>query len=505
MSMISESKAWRDLSAHARSLRDASLSALFAADPLRRERLTVRAQDAGISADFSRNRLDGATVGLLAELAREARLERWRTAMFDGEKINDTEGRAVLHVALRAPGGATFSVDGKDVMADVRETRRRMEEISVRVRSGRWTGAAGKPVRNVVNIGIGGSDLGPRLVASALKDFAGQDAPCVRFVANVDDAALSDALEGLSPDETLFVVVSKTFTTQETLMNAKAARKWITDSLGESAVARHFLAVSVNLKATAEFGIAPANILPMWDWVGGRYSLWSAVGLAAAIAMGWENFAEMLAGAAAMDAHFLSAPFEKNLPTMLALTGIWHRNFWDARSHAVLPYAERLRELPRFLQQLIMESNGKSVTRDGKAVDYGTSPVIFGECGTVGQHSFHQMLHQGTDIIPCDFIGVKNRSGGAPEHHSALLANMEAQAEALMRGSREAEAFRANPGNRPSTTIWLDALCPRTLGALLAMYEHMTFAQGIVWNINSFDQWGVELGKKLAKESGRAS
>ena len=488
---------WRELQAHGEKIATTTLAALFAADAQRTAKFSVTLD--GLTADFSKNHLTAETVSLLVKLAEAQDLPAWRTRMFGGEKINTTEKRAVLHTALRAPAGQTVCVDNVDVMPEIAAAHRRMQAFVAAVREGRWLGATGKKIAHIVNIGIGGSDLGPRLAVGALRDFCA--GPKLHFVANVDAADLTGALDGLDPAETLFVVVSKTFTTQETLLNAQSARQWLVAALGEDAVVRHCVAVSVNAAAVAKFGIAADNMFPMWDWVGGRYSLWSAVGLSIALAVGWDHFAALLAGAAAMDAHFRDAPLERNMPVLLGLTGLWYRNFRGSACHAILPYCEGLRELPRFLQQLEMESNGKSVTREGEAVDYVTSPAIFGECGTVGQHSFHQWLHQGTDATPTDFIGVRHDALNRPAHHAALLANLVAQTEALRLGRQDADAGRVNPGNRPSTTLWLDKLDPHSLGMLLALYEHKVFVQGIIWNINSFDQWGVELGKKLAAEA----
>ncbi|MDD5586490.1 MAG: glucose-6-phosphate isomerase [Alphaproteobacteria bacterium] len=494
---LTEKPEWKALEAHCDKTRADSLRDLFAADPKRAEHFSLKVD--GLAADFSRHRLTDETVSLLVKLAEAQNLADWRARMLRGDKINNTEDRAVLHTALRTPSDKPVTVDGRDVIPDVRALQKRMAAFTGEVREGRWLGATGKPIRDVVNIGIGGSDLGPRLAVGALRSFA--SGPRVHFVANADAADLLGVLEGLDPATTLFAIVSKTFTTQETLLNAATARQWLVGRLGEAAVARHFVAVSTNLKAVKEFGIDDANVFPMWDWVGGRFSLWSSVGLSVALAIGWNNFKALLDGAAVMDEHFFTAPLARNVPVLMALAGIWNRNFRGSACLAVLPYSERLRDLPRYLQQLEMESNGKSVTREGEAVDYATAPALFGECGTIGQHSFHQWLHQGTDVTPADFIGVREDDLGKPEHHRALLANMEAQAEALKLGRQADDPRRTNPGNRPSTLLWLDRLDPRGLGLLLALYEHKVFVQGVVWEINSFDQWGVELGKALAKEA----
>ena len=492
-----QSATWQALQAHQAKMRGIKLLDLFASDPQRASRYTFNLN--GLSVDFSHNHLTDETISLLVKLAEAQKLEEWRGKMFDGAPINNTENRAVLHTVLRTPSNKPLKVDGKDVMPEIRNLHERMDAFTRDVREGRWRGATGHPIEQVVNIGIGGSDLGPRLAVSALRPFA--DGPQSHFVANVDAADLLGVLARLDPATTLFVVVSKTFSTQETLLNAKTAREWLTDQLGQTAVAKHFVAASTNEHAAREFGISPANMFPMWDWVGGRFSLWSSVGLSVALTIGWNNFKALLDGAAVMDEHFLTAPLAQNLPVLLGLTGLWYRNFWGTTNHAFLPYGERLRDFPRYLQQLEMESNGKSVTREGAPVDYPTAPAVIGECGTISQHSFHQWLHQGTDLTPSDFIGIRQDDLGQPEHHAALLANLKAQAEALMQGREEPESCRSNPGNKPATLIWLDRLAPRDLGMLLALYEHKVFVQGIVWEINSFDQFGVELGKKLARKA----
>ena len=453
----------------------------------------------GLRLNYAFQNVVAETLPLLLDLAKQQNLVAWRERMFAGEKINGTEKRAVLHTALRRKEDAPLHVDNADVMPQIRATQKRIAAFVDAVRTGKWTGATGKPIRTIVNIGIGGSDLGPRLATKALAAFAeGIEA---HFVANVDAFDMESVLSQVDPAQTLFVVVSKTFTTQETLLNARMARAWLVEKLGEAAVTRHFVAVSVNRDAVEKFGIHADNMFPMWDWVGGRYSLWSAVGLSVALAVGNENFRAMLDGAAAMDTHFQSAPLAENMPVILALLGIWNRNFLGTSALAILPYCERLRDLPRFLQQLEMESNGKSVTRAGIPVDYGTCPVIFGECGTVGQHSFHQCLHQGSDAIPADFIGVATDDLGKPEAHRALLSNLAAQMGAFAFGQPEAPLPQdIYPGKRGSNLILLDKLDPYRLGMLLALYEHKTFVQGIVWGVNSFDQPGVELGKRMAKE-----
>ncbi len=487
---------WKKIEKRAKESLDVKLDDFFAKDPERQKTFSIRLE--GIEADFSRHHVDSETFDLLIELAKRQEIEGWREKLFAGEKINNTEGRSVLHTALRAPESSSVMADGQDVFPSIRALHQKMKRFVAEVREERWLGATGLPIRDVVNIGIGGSDLGPRLAVSALRAQASGPRP--HFVANVDAADLAAALEGLDPATTLFIVVSKTFTTQETLLNAGSARQWLVGSLGEAAVSRHFVAVSTNREGASSFGIDPENMFAMWDWVGGRYSLWSAVGLSIALSVGWDGFAQLLAGAAAMDAHFQSASLEKNMPVLMALFGLWERNFRGASALAVLPYSERLRELPRYLQQLDMESNGKSVTRDGEKVDYETGPIIFGECGSVGQHSFHQWLHQGTGTVLADFIGIRQDDMVRPEHHAVLLAHMRAQIEALKSGRSEADPARTNQGNKPSNVIWLEKLCPFNLGQLLALYEHKIFCQGILWGLNSFDQFGVELGKKLAKE-----
>jgi glucose-6-phosphate isomerase len=477
-------------------MRGVTLNDLFNADRERAAKYTLNIN--GLEADFSRHPITDDTLALLVKLANERGLEGWRERLFNGDKINVTEGRAALHTALRSKGEGAVSVDGVDVMPDVRALHAQMEIFVNDVRQGRWRGATGKPITDIVNIGIGGSDLGPRMAAGALRPYAGSLRP--HFVANADAGEILGVLEKLDPATTLFIVVSKTFTTQETLLNAATARRWLVDRLGADAVARHFAAVSTNLKAVDAFGIRVGAVFPLWDWVGGRYSLWSSVGLSVALATGWDNFRALLDGAAAMDEHFHTAPLARNMPVLMALAGIWQRNFCGAAALAVVPYSERLRDLPRYLQQLEMESNGKAVTRDGAPVAWATAPAIFGECGTISQHSFHQWLHQGTDATPVDFIGVKEDDLGQPEHHRVLLANLKAQAEALRAGCCDSDAHRTNPGNRPSTLLWLAKLDPFCLGSLLALYEHKVFTQGVVWGINSFDQWGVELGKRLARD-----
>ncbi|MBK1678443.1 glucose-6-phosphate isomerase [Rhodospirillum rubrum] len=507
--------AWAALAAHAPTLSDQPLRVLFDADPDRFARFHLRFED--LVLDYSKNRITGETMALLADLARQSGVEARRDAMFAGEPINTTEGRAVLHVALRDPTPTPLVVDGADVKPAIAAVLAHMEAFSEAVRSGAWTGATGKAITDVVNIGIGGSDLGPVMVVEALKAYA-KPGLRVHFVSNVDGTHIAETLKGLSPDTTLFLVASKTFTTQETLTNAHTARDWLVGALGEPAVARHFAALSTNAKAVSAFGIDTANMFEFWDWVGGRYSLWSAIGLPIAISVGFANFRALLDGAHAMDTHFREAPIERNLPVILALLGVWYGDFLGARAQAVLPYDQYLHRLAAYLQQADMESNGKRTTLDGKTVAYATGAVLFGEPGTNGQHSFYQLIHQGTSLIPCDFIAPAISHNPLGRHHAILLSNFLAQTEALMRGKTEAEAraelaaqglagealesllpHKVFPGNRPTNAILVKCLDPRTLGMLIALYEHKIHVQATVWNINAYDQWGVELGKQLAK------
>jgi len=499
--------AWQALERHRERARRFSLRELFAADPGRAERFSGEA--AGLHADWSKHLVDDETMALLVALAEAVELPARREAMFAGERINTTEGRAVLHVALRAPRGERIVVDGVDVVPGVHEVLDRMAAFCAQVREGRWTGHTGRRIRAVVNIGIGGSDLGPAMATEALA--ADADPGLVfRFVSNIDPTDFSTAVRDLDPAETLFVVCSKTFTTLETLTNARAARAWCLAALrDEAAVARHFVAVSTNAAEVAKFGIDPANMFGFWDWVGGRYSVGSAVGLSLMLAIGPERFRQFLAGMRAMDEHFRSAPLARNLPVVLGLLGVWYTDFLGAESHAVLPYDQSLRRFPAYLQQLEMESNGKRVQRDGRPVETDTGPIVWGEPGTNGQHAFFQLLHQGTRLVPCDFIGFARSRHPIGDQHELLLANLIAQSEALAFG-RSAEEVAAEgvapelvphrtfPGNRPSTVLIGEELTPFTLGALIALYEHKVFTQGVVWNVNSFDQWGVELGKQLA-------
>jgi glucose-6-phosphate isomerase len=502
-------QSWKALQAHQEQIRGLHLRTLFADDATRGERLTAEA--VGIYLDYSKNRVTDETLGLLRRLAEESGLGERIRAMFRGDKINLTENRSVLHVALRAPRGTSIVVDGKDVMPEVHAVLDAMADFSNRVRSGAWTGHTGKRIRNVVNIGIGGSDLGPVMAYEALKHYSDR-AMTFRFVSNVDGTDLVEATRDLDPAETLFIVSSKTFTTLETMTNAGSARRWLLDGLGGNgkAVAKHFVAVSTNAGKVSEFGIDTANMFGFWDWVGGRYSMDSAIGLSTMLAVGPEHFRALLNGFHQMDEHFRTAPFERNLPVLLGLLTVWYTNFLGAETVAVLPYEQYLKRFPAYLQQLTMESNGKHVTREGAEVDYPTGPIYWGEPGTNGQHSFYQLIHQGTRLIPCDFIAFARTLNPLGRHHDMLLANVFAQTEALAFGkTREQVKAEGTPeslvphrvfqGNRPSNSILADELTPETLGKLVALYEHSVFTQGVIWNLDSFDQWGVELGKVLAQ------
>jgi glucose-6-phosphate isomerase len=506
---LAEGDAWLALQRHARDLRDVHLRELFDADPRRGERLV--ADGASLHLDFSKHRLTDKTLIMLGELTAERRVEERRDAMFAGEQINVSEGRAVLHVALRMPRERSLVVDGVDVVKQVHETLDRMADFAERVRSGEWTGHTGKPIRNVVNIGIGGSDLGPTMAYEALRHFSRRQTN-FRFISNVDGTDFAEATRELDPEETLFVVCSKTFTTLETMTNAHTAREWSLAGLGgdEAAVAKHFVAVSTNAEGVAEFGIDSESMFGFWDWVGGRYSMDSAIGLSTMLAIGPARFAEMLAGFHAMDEHFREAPTERNLPMLMGLLSVWYGGFFGAQTCAVLPYDQYLHRFPAYLQQLTMESNGKHVTLDGARVEYDTGAIFWGEPGTNGQHSFYQLLHQGTRLVPCDFIGFMQSNNPLGEHHDLLISNVFAQSEALAFGKtadevraegtpEEVVPHRVMEGNRPSSTILAERLDPFALGTLVALYEHSTFTQGAVWGIDSFDQWGVELGKVLAK------
>lgn len=500
---------WSRLKEHSEQIRDKHLQQLFTEDPSRGTQFSAEA--AGIFLDYSKNRITKETLQLLVQLAEQSGLKERRDAMFRGEKINITEKRAVLHVALRMPREASVLVDGENVIPDVHAVLDKMTRFADRVRSGEWKGHTGKRIRNIVNIGIGGSDLGPVMAYEALRHYRQRDLT-FRFVSNVDGTDLAEALHDLNPEETLFLVASKTFTTLETMTNAHSARDWSLKGFGgdERSVARHFVAISTNAKEVEKFGIDTANMFEFWDWVGGRYSMDSAIGLSTMVAIGATNFRAMLDGFHEMDEHFRTAPFEQNLPVLLGLLTVWYTDFFDAQTQAILPYEQYLKRFPAYLQQLTMESNGKHVTLDGKQVSTETSPIYWGEPGTNGQHSFYQLIHQGTRLIPCDFIGFYRTLNPLGNHHEILMANMFAQAEALAFGKTAEQVkqegtpdwlvpHRVFEGNRPSNTILADELTPATLGKLVALYEHSVFTQGTIWGIDSFDQWGVELGKVLAQ------
>jgi len=506
---ITERPAWKALEVHCRQVKKLHLRDLFARDAGRAERFTIEA--AGLYLDYSKNLITDKTLPLLIQLANESGLRARIDAMFRGDKINVTEKRAVLHVALRAPRGGTITLDGVNVVPQVHAVLDKMNECSNRIRSGGWRGHTGKPIRNIVNIGIGGSDLGPVMAYEALKHYR-ERRMTFHFVSNVDSTDFAEAIHGLDPAETLFIISSKTFTTLETMTNAQSAREWLLQGLGGDvkAIARHFVAVSTNAQKVSDFGIDTANMFEFWDWVGGRYSMDSAIGLSTMLAIGPDHYRDLLDGLHQMDEHYRSAPFDRNLPVILGLMGVWYNSFFGAQSVAVLPYEQYLKRFPAYLQQLIMESNGKCVTLDGARVNCQTSPIYWGEPGTNGQHSFYQMIHQGTKLIPCDFIAFAEALNPLGRHHDILLANAFAQAEALAFG-KTAEQVKAEgtpdwlvphrvfEGNRPSNMILAGRLTPGTLGKLVALYEHSTFTQGVLWNINSFDQWGVELGKVLAQ------
>ena len=513
--LVNKSKAWHKLKSHYKSFRKVEMRDLFARDSERAARFTEKFGDTMI-VDYSKNRINAKTMEYLMNLARERRLEDKIKSMFRGDKINITENRAVLHTALRNRRGKPVSVNGRDIMPEIEAVYAKMRRFSEDVRFGRFKGHTGKKLVNIVNIGIGGSDLGPFMVTEALKKYWMKGINCY-FISNVDGTACAEVLNKLDPETTLFIVASKTFTTIETLTNARTCRKWLVDALGEPAVAKHFVALSTNEEEVRKFGINPENMFEFWDFVGGRYSVWSAIGLSVAIAVGMDNFDKMLDGAYAMDEHFRTAPLEHNIPVILAMLGIWYNNFMGIHRYAVIPYDQYLQYLPSYLQQLDMESNGKFVDINGEIVKYDTGPVLFGGAGTDVQHSFFQLIHQGTEIVPCDFIVPAISHNEIGDHHEILLANVLAQGEALMKGKTVKEAaeelkkagkskeeieflkkFKSFSGNRPSNTILLKKVDPYTLGALIAMYEHKVFVQGIIWNIDSFDQMGVELGKKLA-------
>ena len=517
MSSLVHSPAWQALAAHYQKISAVPMRALFAQDPSRFEKFSVRFDD--LLFDYSKNRITEETIDLLVALAEQIQLRHWIERMFSGEKINITERRAVLHTALRNLSGQPVFVDGKDVMPAVRSELSKMRNLVREVREESWLGYTGRPITDVVNIGIGGSDLGPAMVTEALRPYWKKGLK-VHFVSNVDGTHLAETLKRVFAETTLFCVASKTFTTLETLTNAKSARDWLVGQLGSAAsVPRHFIALSTNAKAVAEFGIDTRNMLEFWDWVGGRYSLWSVIGLPIAVVIGMENFEELLAGAHEMDQHFLKAPLRQNIPVIMGLLGIWYHNFFGAATHAILPYDQYLHRFAAYFQQADMESNGKSADRDGQPVtDYTTGPIIWGEPGTNGQHAFYQLIHQGTRLVPADFLAPAQSHNPLGNHHRILLANFFAQTEALMKGKSAAEAraelehegledaaierllpHKIFPGNRPTNSLIFRKLDPRTLGRLIALYEHKIFVQGVVWNINSFDQWGVELGKQLAQ------
>jgi glucose-6-phosphate isomerase len=515
MAKSGRKQGFETLAAHRKRLEKTTLRELFKDDPQRFSRFSAKAGD--ILLDYSKNRIDEDVMAALFHFARAVDVEGRRDAMWGGQHINVSEDRAVEHMALRYQGSDPVMVDGKDVMPDVRETLARMRTFSDQVRNGDVRGATGETFTDVVNMGIGGSDLGPSMVTLALEPYTRADLRA-HYVSNVDGAHLYDTLKHLDPKRTLFIVASKTFTTDETMTNANSARKWLAEALGDAAVSDHFAALSTNLPACDAFGIRSDRIFGFWDWVGGRYSVWAAIGLPVAIAVGFDNFERFLKGAAAMDQHFLTTPLESNLPVIMGMIGVWYRNIWNFATHAVIPYDQRLSRFTAYLQQQDMESNGKSVTLHGKPVSWRTGPVVWGEPGTIGQHSFFQLIHQGTDVIPLDFLIAANPQESMPPHHAKLVANVLAQSEALMLGKTEDEVVaelkaqgldkakikeltphKVFPGNRPSNTLMYSKLTPETLGALIALYEHKVFVQGVVWNVDSFDQWGVELGKQLAK------
>jgi len=516
MSRLTDLPAWQALLQHQQVMAEVHMRDLFARDPRRFERFSLRLGD--ILFDYSKNRITEKTMSLLIDLARQAHLAQKIEAMFSGEKINTTENRAVLHVALRNRSNRPIRVDGVDVMPEVNRVLAKMRRFSQAVRSGEWKGYTGQAITDVVNIGIGGSDLGPKMVTEALKPYGKPDLR-VHFVSNVDSTNLVETLKSVKPETVLFLVASKTFTTQETMTNAHSARAWfLASAQDETAIARHFVAMSTNTAAVAQFGIDPQNMFEFWDWVGGRYSVWSAIGLSIALYLGMDRFEELLSGAHKVDEHFRTAPFERNIPVVMGLLGIWYHNFFGAESHAILPYDQYLVHFPAYCQQGDMESNGKSVTQDGEWVDYSTGPIIWGQPGTNGQHAFYQLIHQGTRLIPCDFLVAAHSHNPLGEHQAILLANFLAQTEALMKGRTPEEAraelvaagytgaqleklvaAKTFPGNRPTNSFLYPKLTPEILGSLMALYEHKIFTQGAIWHINSFDQMGVELGKQLAK------
>ena len=516
MSELTRSKAWLALMQHYDEIKHHHMRDMFEKDEQRFVRYSLRLND--ILYDYSKNRINDTTVKLLLQLVADIKLPEAIEQMFSGAAINHTEHRAVLHTALRDQGASPLMVDGVDILPDIRAERERVKQLAEKIRTRVWRGATNQAITDIVNIGIGGSHLGPMMVTEALRPYALHDLN-IHFVSNVDENHINDTLEYLNPETTLFIIASKTFTTQDTMVNAETARQWYLSKLGsEVHIHRHFCAVTSNVELAKEFGVAEENIFKMWDWVGGRYSLWSAIGLSIVIAIGADQFDELLAGAYQVDQHFRHAPLEKNIPVMMALLGVWYNNFFEAQSMAVLPYDQHLHRFPAYLQQADMESNGKNVDRQGDEVDYTTGPVIFGEIGIAGQHAFFQLLHQGTKLVPADILAPVYSLRCIARHHRALMSNVFAQTEALMRGKTELEAYaelkasgldserikqllpyKVFPGNRPTSTLLFDTLNARTLGSIIALYEHKIFVQGIIWNINSFDQWGVELGKQLAK------
>ena len=510
-----DTKEWQDLSKKYSEMSLVHMRDLFKNDKDRASKYTIRNDKMGIYFDYSKNIIDDETLKLLFNLVKASNLKSWTEKIFSGVKINWTEKRAVLHSALRNMSDNPVYVDGKDVMVDIKKVLNKMKDFTEQLRNGKWKGATGKEIKSVVNIGIGGSDLGPRMVCEALKYYA--DGPQVYFVSNVDGADIYEVLKKLDPETSLFIVASKTFTTQETMTNANTARQWLVEKLGESAIKNHFVALSTNKEKVAQFGIDTNNMFEFWNFVGGRYSLWSAIGLPIACSVGFDKFKELLEGAYEMDQHFINAPIEQNIPVIMAVLGVWYNNFFNAQSYTVLPYSQYLHRFTAFLQQSDMESNGKTINRNGKKVNYQTGQVLWGEPGTNGQHSFYQLIHQGTKLIPSDFIGIVNPPERIGDHHEKLMSNFFAQPEALAFGLTKEQAIDALEksgaskediemlaphkvfeGNKPTNSILLDELTPKTLGSLIAMYEHKIFVQGIIWQVNSYDQWGVELGKKLA-------
>lgn len=515
MSKLTDTEAWSTLKQHYDEIKHVHMRDLFDADQGRFDRFSLQIND--ILYDYSKNRITNETVGHLLALAHEAELPKWIERLFAGERINNTEDRAVLHTALREKGDHSVILDGADIVPDIKAERERVKALAEQIRTRKWRGVTNQAITDVVNIGIGGSHLGPLMVNEALRPYSLHDLT-VHFVSNIDENHINDTLQYLNPETTFFIIASKTFTTQDTMVNAETARQWYVSHVGsDEHIHRHFSAVTSNLQLAREFGIADENIFKMWDWVGGRYSLWSAIGLSIVIAIGSEQFEELLEGAYDIDMHFRKSPLEENIPVMMALLGVWYNNFFEAQTTAVLPYDQHLHRFPAYLQQADMESNGKYVDRNGDEVDYTTGPVVFGEIGIAGQHAFFQLLHQGTKLVPADILAPVSSFRCIARHHRALMSNVFAQTEALMRGKTEQEArqeledmgmnnedinkllpYKVFPGNRPTSTLLFDTLTPRTLGSLIALYEHKIFVQGVIWNINSFDQWGVELGKQLA-------